>query len=856
MALKQPADDGSYSIDPAEPLKNIIVCCTSIAPDQRTEIAQKVEELGGVHKYDLTPNVTHLIVGDYDTPKYRHVARERPDIKAMDAAWIEAMAEIWKNDEELDFFALERQHELKALEKCGTETAPPHNGAPTGRQALLICLTGFGEQRDEIASRIVENGGKYTGDLTRRCTHLIVSKPEGKKFTAAKSWNVYTVTLDWLDQSIERGMILEEAKFDPLLPVGEQGVGTWIKQDDPRRECLGKRSRAAAASNGTEERGARKLRKTASMKLNSQRNNLWGDILGQTDSRDYSFVAGYSNGDQVPLDQGGTPEPTIQQPHHLQPQLGTTQNEGVFARCIFAIDGFNDKRHTVLEDTITTLGGSVASSLREVAASPRAAEHSHRLLVVPQISQPDTHPKMRYDNVEIVTEFYIENCMHNKQFFHPSEHVLGRPFPLFPIPGFSDLLVCSAAFTGLELNQIARSISQLGARFEEEFRRTSSVVVCRSLSAMRKEKLKYALEWGVPVVSADWLWECISTGFKVPPDKYIFRELRNRYHSQPSVAMNERQLPSQPTNTKPNGAHSASTVTRPKIVGGFDASGFDDSPEKPIATTRQAAVARGVMGRHELTTSADFFTAKSQPGTANAKGSDAPLAEVSEARLNKSPSPPKHVTLLSRTKSDPFPGDVIERPSAPSSRGLSGPPSDPPKAGASNTNHHSDKDEEQIKAARQPTKTSERQALSSKLSDLIKSATPLSNDGNNSHTQAPPPRPRRRQILGRAVSNASNGSSAASIHGDGSGSGPRQMTESLRAAVAAGTDEDDLDKDETQPPATQLQYADPDAKQMKEAIMNKMMGGGGDCSSSSKDARGSTTKTVEPGIGLRSLRKR
>ncbi|KAJ2969654.1 hypothetical protein NQ176_g8551 [Zarea fungicola] len=76
--------DDDYSIDPTQPLRGIIICCTSIPTEQRTDIDQKVAELGGVHKYDLTPDVTHLIVGDYDTPKYRHVARERPDIKAMD----------------------------------------------------------------------------------------------------------------------------------------------------------------------------------------------------------------------------------------------------------------------------------------------------------------------------------------------------------------------------------------------------------------------------------------------------------------------------------------------------------------------------------------------------------------------------------------------------------------------------------------------------------------------------------------------------------------------------------------------------------------------------------------------------
>ncbi|KAF7549636.1 hypothetical protein G7046_g8278 [Stylonectria norvegica] len=128
----------------------------------------------------LTPDVTHLVVGDYDTPKYRHVARERVDIKAMDARWIEAVAELWKNDEDIDFATLEAEYQLKPLEKRGVDPASQAaESAP--RDSLLICLTGFGDQRDEIADKITASGGRYTGDLTRKCTHLIVNKPEGKK---------------------------------------------------------------------------------------------------------------------------------------------------------------------------------------------------------------------------------------------------------------------------------------------------------------------------------------------------------------------------------------------------------------------------------------------------------------------------------------------------------------------------------------------------------------------------------------------------------------------------------------------------------------------------------------------------
>ncbi|KAG5929526.1 hypothetical protein E4U42_005553 [Claviceps africana] len=859
MASLQPVDDESHSVDSAKPLGGVIACCTSIPADQRTEIAARVEELGGRHKYDLTPDVTHLIVGDYDTPKYRHVARERPDIKAMDAAWIEEMAHLWKNDDEIDFTALEKKHQLKALEKCGTEPPSPLQEQSADRQSLLICLTGFGEQRDDIAARIKANGGQYTGDLTRRCTHLIVGKPEGKKYAAAKSWNVHTVTLEWLDQSIERGMILEETRFDPLLPVEEQGLGAWVKRDPG---TLGKRSRSSAL-NDTEEKGVRKLRKTASMKLSSQRNNLWGDILGRTSSNDSNELISVDAAPPPP-DQA-TPDATMRLPRPPE-KFATTQNEGILARCIFAIHGFNDKRHTVLEDTITTLGGSVASSLREVAmasASAGHSQHSHRFLIVPQSSTASSHPQLPSEDVDIVTEFFLERCLHSKQFTHPRQHVLGRPFPVFPIPGFSELVVCSAAFTGLELSQIARSTSQLGARFDEEFRRTTSVLVCRCLSAMRKDKLKYALEWGVPVVTADWLWECIATGHKVPMEHFIFPELRDRGATRTPPEVEAKELPSRgTTDSRPGGS------SRPKTMGGFDVSAFDEDSSDERPQSDAGPVTKTTRGRpgHELTTSADFFTAASCPRGVGGKQKEAALAELSGAQLNKSPSPPKHVLIPSgRTRSAPFAAECLEKPTN-CHRGLSAPPSgrsteaaaaarDDATGGGGKTD--SDEDEKRIRreAERRQRKASERQALSSKLSDLIQATTgPVSSNDGNSHAQAASARPRRRQLLGRAVSNVSNGSSAASHSGEGSGSGPRQMTDSLRAAVAAGTEEDDgMQGQEAPPPATQLEYADPDAMQMKQEIMSRMMAG----ASASHDGRSATahdaTGTM---VGGRCLRKR
>lgn len=108
-----------------KPLRGAVLCCTSILPEQRATIAEIAKQMGAEHKLDLTSDVTHLIVGGVDTPKYRYVAREREDVKVLRPEWVEAVRQAWMHAEELDLAALEKQYQLLTF---------------TG---LAICLTGF-----------------------------------------------------------------------------------------------------------------------------------------------------------------------------------------------------------------------------------------------------------------------------------------------------------------------------------------------------------------------------------------------------------------------------------------------------------------------------------------------------------------------------------------------------------------------------------------------------------------------------------------------------------------------------------------------------------------------------------------
>ena len=77
--------------------------------------------------------------------------------------------------------------------------------------------------RKELEDLINGNGGDYRGNLTKDITHLIAKEPSGAKYNFAAQWGIKTVSVEWLEQSLERGMILEESLYHLLLPLSERG---------------------------------------------------------------------------------------------------------------------------------------------------------------------------------------------------------------------------------------------------------------------------------------------------------------------------------------------------------------------------------------------------------------------------------------------------------------------------------------------------------------------------------------------------------------------------------------------------------------------------------------------------------
>ncbi|KAI1114595.1 hypothetical protein F5Y14DRAFT_413895 [Nemania sp. NC0429] len=818
--------------DPSRPFHGLVLCCTNIEADQRSEIAQRTADMGGVHKYDLTPDVTHLIVGDYSTPKYRHVAKERPDIKPMAAGWVDAVRTLWMEDHDFDFAALESTWKLQPFEAGGGNPSSL-NPAERGRQRLRCCLTGFEDNdiRAMIEDKVKANGGEYVADLTRQVTHLIVSKPEGKKYSAAHKWGIYCVSIEWLHDSVERGMILNEECYDPTLPPEERGKGAWSRRDPHHRISLGKRSREHSII--STEGASRKLRKQASIKINSQSKNIWGDILNQS-AGDLSRSAGAPQKSSEPAASAtsdpGTTEPVTSettQPteQHMAPpprdRIWPALRKGVFAGCRFFVHGFPTSKEQILFNFLTSHDGQVSPTLEDVASSHHTEPLNQRYLLVPQTSQPDSHPQLP-DGVHIITEFFIERCIHNKTLSSPTDHVWGQPFPRFPVDGFQKLTICTAGFVNEQLNHVEKTVTQLGATYSEKLNRNITLLLCPDLASLRQQKRDLAIFHNIPIINAEWLWQCISTGCLVPWDDFQFEELirsadsiranlkRREQEKKNREALNRSR--SEPVPTKVPVTKPGRRAPAPPPRAGVDRTAFES--DTPRADRETNSLQR--QNTHE----SHYETAPTHPGGLDDAFATAPLSETTISHLNKAVSSPKPSEPENTVKRFPTEGEVGDSEAGDDSDATT----------RKEPTNPSPETERRRKV--QEARDLERLELSKRLNSL------MADDAVQEGSGPPRPARRKREILGRATSNVSVTSTASadsSLALSGSGPRSRQLASALPTVSASGETEFDKflehgkDRDaepENPPPATQLEYEDLQAKKYRQVVVGKMMGRG------------------------------
>lgn len=462
--------------------------------------------MGAVHKLDLTGDVTHLICGSISTPKYQYTAKFRPDIVVLHPDWLETVRQAWIAGDEVDIPASERQYRL-----------PTFFG-------LKACLTGFTDmvERERFKDTFERDGAEYHGDLTKQVTHLIAHTASGAKYQHAIQWKIQVVTTKWVQDSLRRGMALDESLYHPSMPQEEQGQGAFKTHVVPRTS-LGKRTRdAEGVVSAGQDASRRKLRRSASTRLNADSQDVWHGMTGREETSaapdtddQWRDVANPGESDE---DNASTRnsiladriEPTELLEVPAEPQ-------GLFAGSYVLMHGFNHDRKKRLAEYLTPNGATVVQSSLDLDTAMSKPFHQNNYILIPHTAAPKL-PTVPAGTL-VVSQWWLERCLQQRIVYAPETDALSRPFPAGPIPGFEELIINTTGFSSVDLRQSAEAIKLVGARYEANFGSCVSVLLSGS-TTVKYEKSQYAAKHDIPTLRADWLYDCLKTRSRLPFHDY------------------------------------------------------------------------------------------------------------------------------------------------------------------------------------------------------------------------------------------------------------------------------------------------------------------------------------------------
>ncbi|XP_044980587.1 DNA topoisomerase 2-binding protein 1 isoform X1 [Hordeum vulgare subsp. vulgare] len=170
-------------------MDGVTVLCSGFEKDERARIEQLVTAMGGLLQTKVSMDVDFVVAKDVMAAKYKWAVNnlKKPIVNRnwLEQCWIE--------------------HRVVPHE--------PYKILPfTG---LNICITKLdADKRKELMEIIEQNGGQYSANLTKKCTHLVANEPGGDKYLVAKRWgNIQIVNQRWVGQSVARRAYLDESAY-------------------------------------------------------------------------------------------------------------------------------------------------------------------------------------------------------------------------------------------------------------------------------------------------------------------------------------------------------------------------------------------------------------------------------------------------------------------------------------------------------------------------------------------------------------------------------------------------------------------------------------------------------------------
>lgn len=349
----------------------------------------------------------------------------------------------------------------------------------------------------------------------------------------------------------------------------------------------------------------------------------------------------------------------------------------------------------------------------------------------------------------------------------------------------------------------------LGASYEEYFTANASVLVCNS-KVPSAEKSYHARRWNVPIVTADWIWDCIKAGQLRPFGIYLIQS-----SSHGTSANGPPLLDSEGSRESTSGQFFLSRSSKTKDITQTSEQnlvrGKDDHLVEPISNLTQDA------GVNSANVNSRFLDVNEQYQNDRRIASDECQPAGKKTLNDDETQKPQELSREIAYSNDVSSIMLKEISANRSPKPLLSPVKSPTRSSTKPLSVYQEED-----------------SLGPAISDLLAHHQRSSAGGAaRVISEARAPERRRKQLFGRALSSGSLGFSRASsidtLNTDGLGTPLESSTaknepDPLAALHGYGQPEHSQSKSEQHLQLTQLGYEDPDVQEWRNRIVKKMGG--------------------------------
>ncbi|KZT57908.1 hypothetical protein CALCODRAFT_469090 [Calocera cornea HHB12733] len=549
----------------AKPFANVILCSTGIK--DKVTLFKRATELGAVCQHDLTSDITHLVATETGSAKYNCAIEN--GMMVMLPEWVDETYKLWLAGEDIDFGESVRLYRLPFLSGfniCLTGDIDADERRETSR---LMGVHGgvYSSSLTKQCTHLLVSGHSYDAvKTTEKVKFALRVNKEGKA-------RMHVLWLEWLSDCIAVSGKLDENSYRIELDRPQPRVPPVTHHQLTPLNSTSSTSTSQTAlprppppaitvdvSKDLPELGF--APSMSQLQRNNQQLALWqqlrqANLPGSSQSNsqkkrskifiDLPPLDEVMNAAPSPIDLCGAPAIRLTTPivdesksilsrlalskassfnhtldsasklraapfNHPAVEVGPStqtpqRKKAIFEGMTFCLIG--DAKTAVLEGAIQSSGGIVLN--RDSQSSEEGDDPAWFIVRLNTGARHLPKGTSSRNLAKYVTECWVEECLHEERVCDPGEHVTFRPILVStPIPHLRQLRLHISGLeegNSLYTQRLART---LGAQVAVVFSKKSTThLICAAPSGV---KYDHAVQWGIPTLRPDWLYDMARTG--------------------------------------------------------------------------------------------------------------------------------------------------------------------------------------------------------------------------------------------------------------------------------------------------------------------------------------------------------